>query len=274
MSAQKKDSLVEEQRRRQAELLELKRKKQEFQENIEEFVPEGPRESVQLKGMARVGNFLHYAKGTIIGVLITAIIIGIAVVQCATRTVYDCTVVLYMKHSVNSTMVENFATVLEQYCEDRNGDGKVNVLVMDCAVPDSQRMGEMGQAKSTRLIAQFANEEAIVYIVDKEALTELLALDEGNFVSDSLQLPAYDGKAYPLNGTVFDAAFDVVLEDHSKGFEYYIVRRNIAGTAIENKKNVAEFSQQADALINSIMADPDLENKQLPELEKIEISSK
>ena len=274
MPDRKKDGLVEEQRRRQAELLELKKRKQEFQENIDEYVPEGPKESTPLKGMAKVENFFHYAKGTIIGVLITAVIIGIAVVQCATRTVYDCTVVLYMKHSVNSTMVENLATVLEQYCEDRNGDGKVNVLVMDCAVPDDQRMSEMGQAKSTRLIAQFANEEAIVYIVDKEALEELIALDDGNFVSDSLQLPQYDGKAYPLNGTIFDAAFDVVLEDHSKGFEYYIVRRNISGTAIESKKNVAEFSQQADALINSVMADPNLENKDKPELEKIEISSK
>ncbi|MBE6798953.1 MAG: hypothetical protein E7525_04175 [Ruminococcaceae bacterium] len=274
MPGQKKDGLVEEQRKRQAELLELKRKKQEFQENIDEFVPEGPRESVPLKGMARVENFFHYAKGTIIGVLIVAVILTVAVVQCATRTVYDCTVVLYMKQGVNSTMVENLSTVLEKYCEDKNGDGEVNVLVMDCAITDEQRMSDLGQSKSTRLMAQFASEEAIVYIVDKAALEELIALDDGNFVSNSLQLPAYDGKAYPLNGTIFDAAFDVVLEDHSKGFEYYIIKRNVAGTAIEGKKDVAEFSQQADKLISNIIADPNLEQQQKPELDKIEVSSK
>ena len=271
MHDKKKDGLVEEQRRRQAELLELKRRKQEFEENIDSFVPEGPEETLQLKGVNRLANFFHYAKGTIIVFLIIAAIIAVAVVQCATRTVYDCTVVLYMKHSVNSTMVENLATVLEQYCDDRNGDGEVNVLVMDCAIPDDQRMSEIGQAQSTRLLAQFANEEAIVYIVDKETLEELIALDEGNFVSDSLGLSAYNGKAFPLNGTIFDAAFDVVLEDHSKGFEYYIIRRNISGTAIENKKNVAVFSQQADSLIGKIVADPNLENKAKPELDKIEI---
>lgn len=274
MSGQKKDGLVEEQRRRQAEFLEMKRKKQELESNIEEYVPEGGTVAVPLKGFAKVQNFFHYAKGTIIAVIIIAVIFSIAVVQCATRKVYDCTVVLYMKHGVNSTMVENLSTVLEKYCDDKNGDGEVNVLVMDCAIPDDQRMSEQGRSKSTRLMAQFASEEAIVYIVDKEALSELMALDEGNFVGNSLNLPEYDGKAYPLNGTIFDAAFDVVLEDHSKGFEYYIIRRNVGGTAIESKKNVAEFSKQADRLIQNIMADPNLEKQTNPELEKIEVGSK
>lgn len=274
MSGQKKDGLVEEQRKRQAEFLEMKRKKQELESNIEEYVAEGGAVAAPLKGFAKVENFFHYAKGTIIAIVLIAVILTIGIVQCATRTVYDCTVVLYMKHSVNSTMVENLSTVLEKYCDDKNGDGEVNVLVMDCAIPDDQRMSEQGRSKSTRLMAQFASEEAIVYIVDKEALLELMALDEGNFVGSSLGLPDYDGRAFPLNGTIFDAAFDVVIEDHSKGFEYYIIRRNVVGTAIEGKNDVQEFSQQADKLIQSIVADPNLENQANPELEKIEVSSK
>lgn len=274
MPNDRKDGLIEEQRKRQQELLELKKKKAEFEQNIDEFEPVGPVAALPQTEFGRFKNFMHYAKGTIIFSLIVAVILTIGVVQCSTRTKYDCTVVLYMKQSVNSTMIENLATVLEQYCEDTNGDGEVNVLVMDCAIPDDQRMGETGQATATRLMGQFASEEAIVYIVDKAALEELITLSDGNFVSDSLKLPEYDGKAYPLNGTIFDEAFNVVLEGYSEKFEYYIIRRNVKGTAIEDKKNVDKFSQQGDRLIESIMADPNLKNKQLPELEKIELITK
>lgn len=267
-----KDDLVEEQRRRQQELLELKRKKQEFEQNIDEFIPEGAVQAAPLSAKARFKNFMHYAKNTIIFAVVVGVILTVGIVQCSKRVTYDCTVVLYMKHGVNSTQVENIATVMEQYCEDANGDGEVNVLVMDCAIPDDQRMSDMGRTKSTRLMSQFASKEAIVYIVDTEALEELIGLDNGNFVSSALQLPEYDGKAYPLNGTVFDAAFDSVIPGHSKNYKYYLIRRNVIGTAIEDKKDVEKFTQQGNRLIQSIVADPNLESKQMPELEKIEVN--
>lgn len=260
MADHKKDGLVEEQRRRQQELLELKKKKQEFEENIDSFEPEGPEAAAPLKGFARVKNFFHYAKGVIAFTLIVCIILAVGFVQCARRTEYDCTVVLYFKHYVNSAIVENLAEALEQYCEDTNGDGEVNVLVMDCAIPDEERMLETGRAKSTRLMAQFSSEEAIVYIVDKECLEELDEVAGGVFVDDSLGLPEYGGKAYKLNGSVFDEAFDTVSYGYSNEFEYYIIRRCVEGTAIEGKKKASKFSEQGDRLIESVMSDPMLEN--------------
>lgn len=276
MSNNDKNGLVEEQRRRQAELLELKKKKQEFENNIDEFQPQGPQEKTELKGAAKFKNFMHYAKGAIVFTLIVCVILGIGIVQCAGRTQYDCTVVLYMKQRLSTEIIENVATVLEQYCPDTNGDGEVNVLVMDCAIPDDARMSEWGQSKATRLSSEFANEESIIYIVDKAAFDELSALDDGNFISSSLKLPLFDGKAFQLNGTIFDSAFDVVEEsanekneyNYSENFEYYIVRRSVSGTLIEKKKNVKKYSEQADKIIKSIVADPMLEGGKEPELLK------
>lgn len=264
MADRKKDGLVEEQRKRQQELLELKKRKQELLKDIDSFEPEGPEVAAPLTGLAKIKNFFHYAKGAIAFTLIVCVILTVGLVQCSRRTEYDCTVVLYFKHYVSSAIVENLSTVLEQYCEDTNGDGEVNVLVMDCAIPDEERMLDTGRAKSTRLMAQFSSEEAIVYIVDKECLSELDEVAGGVFVDDSLGLPEYDGKAYRLNGSVFDEAFDTVAADYSDEFEYFLIRRCVKGTAIEGRKNANKFSEQGDRLIRSVMADPKLEN--IPEL--------
>ena len=258
MAERKKDSLVEEQRRKQQEFLELKKKKQEFLQDIESFKPEGGAAVVPLKGFKKVTHFFHYTKGIIAFTIVICIILTIGFVQCATRTKYDCTVVLYSKHYAGSDISYNLSKILERYCEDANGDGEVNVLVMDCAIPDEERMMDTGRAKATRLLAQFSNEEAIVYIVDKACLTEIDEMAGGVFVDDSLALPLHDGKAYQLNGSVFDLAFDTVAPDYSKEFEYFLVRRRVKGTTIENNRNAQKFSEQGNRLIEKIMADPEL----------------
>ncbi len=253
MSENKYDP-VEEQKKRQQELIELKRKKQEFQENPEEFVHEGTPKIVQTTG-SKVVNFWYYAKFSIVMLLIVAIIMAVGITQCSKRPKYDMTIVLYMKRSISSTMVENLSNIAELYCEDRNGDGEVNVLILDCAVTDEEKLTDTGMSKSTRLQASFSNEEAIVYILDKEAFMELSALDEGDFITDSLELPEFDGRAFKLNGTIFDDAFNTVSE-YADTFEYYITRRIVSGTQIDNNKNVEYFEEQADKFIRDVTTDP------------------
>lgn len=257
MSDFKKSGSVEEQRKRQQELIELKRQKQLFESDPEEYKPsETPSATAVQTARSKLANFWYYSRFTILGILIVAAILAVGITQCASRTKYDCTVVLYFKHYVSSAMIENLSTIAEQYCEDYNGDGEVNVLVMDCAIPDDERMLETGLAKSTRLTAQFASAEAIVYIVDKEALEELDEIAGGIFVDDSLGLPDYDGKAFSLNGSVFDAAFDTVSNGYSDTFEYYIIRRVVEGTTIDGKGDVDMYSKQADEFIRKIVSDP------------------
>ena len=264
MSDYKNKGSVEEQQKRQQELIELKRKKQQFESNPESFSNENAgKETVLLTKKQRLSNFWYYGRNTVIAMLVIAILITICVVQCAGRTDYDCTVVLYFKRAVTSTMIENIATVTEKYCPDYNGDGEVNVLVVDCAIPDDQRLLETGLAGSTRLMGQFASEQAIIYIVDKEALMDIDSIAGGIFVDDSLALPDYNGKAFKLNGTVFDAAFNAVSDKYTNQFEYYLVRRVVDGTAIDGKGEVEKYSKQADEIIGKIVSDPDLktENK-------------
>ena len=69
---------VEEQRARQKELIELKRKKEAFEENPDEFQHEGPTEAVAQSTRSKLENFWYYSKFTIIGILIITIIFTVA----------------------------------------------------------------------------------------------------------------------------------------------------------------------------------------------------
>ncbi len=251
------------QRDYQKELIELKLKKQAFMENPDAFVPEGPAPNPVLTKSQKLKNFWHYSKYAIAFAVVVAIIFSIAFVQCAGRKKYDMTIVVRFNYFIGSSMIENIGLVAEQYCEDYNGDGEINVLVMDCTLSDNEGNPDVRNSKQTRLMAQFASSESIVYIVDEKSLGELDTLAGGIFVDDSLDLPMHDGKAFPLNGTAFDQAFNAVSEDYADEFEYYMIRRVVDGTAIENKKNVSEYSKEADKFIKAVMGNPNLEGVDL-----------
>ena len=262
MPQSKKKDAVAKQREEQQELIELKRKKQEFESNIEAYEAPKPSEVAVKQGfMSKISNFWFYWRFKLLAFLIIAAILTVGVHQCATRTKYDMTIVVYFKTYLSSNMIENIAKIAENYAEDTNGDGEVNVLVMDCAIPDEERELETGRAKSTRLMAQFQNKEAIVYMVDDEALAELDTLANGVFVDNSLELPGNEGKSYQLNGSVFDAAFDTIELGYSKNFNYHLVRRIVDGTQLEKKKDVAKYSEQGNRFIKAVMADPNLKNE-------------
>ncbi len=262
MPQSNKNDAVASQRKEQQELIELKRKKQEFENNIENYEAPKPSDAaVKQTFSSKISNFWFYWHYKLLAFLIIAAILTVGVHQCATRTKYDMTVVVYFKHYLSSRMIENIAEIAENYAEDTNGDGEINVLVMDCAIPDEERELETGRAKSTRLVAQFQNKEAIVYMVDDEALEELDTIAGGVFVDDSLSLPDNNGKSYQLNGSAFDAAFDTIEFGYSKNFNYHLIRRVVDGTQLEKKKDAAKYSEQGDKFIKAVMADPELKNK-------------
>lgn len=256
--------IVREQQKRQEELIALKRRKQAV-ESGEEIIPEVSKK-YELTAVGKIKNFWYYSRFTIAFLLIIAVILAVGITQCSTRIDYDCTVVVYFKRYLAPEMIENLGRIAEVYCPDFNGDGEVHVLMMDCSMADDENSLATGQVKSTRLLSQFANEEAIVYIVDKDGLEALDTVANGVFVDDSLGLPEYEGKAFSLSGTVFDAAFDYVSEDYSSQFEYYLIRRVVDGTAIGTKKGVDKYSSLGNELIGNIIADPYLTNGMTPEL--------
>lgn len=254
MADSSKKNSVDEQRARQQELIELKRQKEAFEADPENYKPQKEEAVYVQSKYSKLSNFWYYSKFAIGFILIVVIIMAIGISQCATKTKYDLTIVLYFKNYADSTMSENIATIAEQYCEDYNGDGKTEVLVVNCAIPDDNRLADADG--STRLLGQFQNKEAIVYIVDTGAYKDLESSFGDDFLCHDLQLPDLNGTAFKLNGTVFDAAFNAVSDGYTNNFDYYIMRRNVSGTAIADKDGVGKHVRNAEKLIKAIVADP------------------
>ncbi len=260
MSDNKRRDPVEEQRARQRELIELKRKKEAFQENPLEYKHEGGGVEYVQSRRSKLENFWYYSKYTIAFILIVAVIFGIGISSCTGKKDYDMTIVLYFKTFVDDTMAHNITTVAKEYCEDFNGDGEVNVLVVNCSIPN--KMTTEGSDSTNRLLGQFQNEEAICYIVDTEAYNDLNSNFGDDFLYSGMGLPDLDGRAYKLNGTVFDAAFNAVSDGYTNNFDYYILRRNIGEKSTANKKGVGKHITNAEKVIRGIVADPYLKLKQ------------
>ncbi len=254
MADNKKRDPVEEQRARQRELIELKRQKEAFRENPKEYKSSGDSAVFVQSRKSKLQNFWYYSRFTIIGLLVVAVIIGIGISSCVGKTDYDLTVVLYTKTFVSDTMSTNIATIMKEYCEDFNGDGEVNVLVVNCSIPN--KLTAEGSESTTRLLGQFQNEEAVCYIVDTDAYNDLKENFGQDFLYDGMQLSDLDGTAFKLNGTVFDAAFDAVSEGYTDNFDYYLLRRNISETSTANKKDVAKHVKNAEKVIRAVVADP------------------
>ena len=78
MADSKKRDPVEEQRARQRELIELKRQKEAFQENPEEYKPEKDEAVFVQSRRSKVENFWYYSKFTIAFLLIVSVCFVVA----------------------------------------------------------------------------------------------------------------------------------------------------------------------------------------------------
>lgn len=165
MPKKKTNEIVEEQRRARRNFLELKRMQ------IGEM-PTGPKpseEAVKPASFAeKLKNIWYHDKYVILGGLAVCIVLIILVAQCCTRVQPDLQIVVFAYSPVSDVSCEKIADFAEQYCDDINGDGIVNVQLINCSFgenSDSQyRYTSFQKLQST--IA--ANNEALIYIVDEK----------------------------------------------------------------------------------------------------------
>lgn len=207
-------------------------------------------EGLNLSAGEKVNNFWYYNKWKMLFCCLLAVIIGISVYSCYTKPKYDCTVVVALSGEISETSILKLSEVLTDYCEDYNGDGKVQLNVYNCSFTDSSdAVGGTATSHYTNFVASFLEEENMIYIIDKEKIDYV---DDDSFMDSTLSLPDLDGRAFKLNGTDFetecrDKAFLELTDDT------YIVRRSYEG-AITKKKNAKQNFDNAAKFINRFVA--------------------
>ncbi|MEG1887739.1 MAG: hypothetical protein RR177_06370 [Oscillospiraceae bacterium] len=255
MADKNRNKTVNEQRRAQQELLELKKMQQGSMP-----IPGKPSDDALVPTTVKQknDNFWFYHKYHVIAAILVAAVLAVTVYQFVTKEKYDCTMVLYMSKSVGTEVIAAMESELEKYCEDTDKNGKVNVLLLDCAFSKNDDYSIV-TAKSTRLQAQLATPDAMLFITDQTTFDDLNHLMDNGLFSDK-DLPDANGTAYKLNGTPFDEAVNQIIGRHLED-AVYISKRKISGTAIERKKHVQEFSETADKLLENLTTEYAAEEK-------------
>ena len=128
MAEKKTNEILEEQRKARQEFLELKK-----MQNGEMKAPPKPSEVaiVPKTPKEKWDNFWFQYKWYVIAVVATVVILTVLIAQCATKTEYDLKAVYFVYNTALDAQTEKIADYLEKYADDTNGDGDINVQVVN-----------------------------------------------------------------------------------------------------------------------------------------------
>lgn len=172
----------------------------------------------------KIGNYFYHNKPYIIfGTLIAALAIFL-IYDIVTTVRPDAVVMIIAKDDRFDTVCGDISRLLEQYCADNNGDGKVSVRVSYLPVARGEENSPMyyREADSTKLMAEFQGTEAIMVLADPDTCEmlniekDVLADLSGFFPGDSSVSPL----GYMLSGTSFaeDIGINDLADDLFMGF--------------------------------------------------------
>ncbi len=112
-----------------------------------------------------------------IHIIVTILVIAAVVytwVSIATRPYYDLYVCFAGEAFLEDSAKEALSMELKNYAEDVNGDGKVQVKILDYSVPDSFDDQQYAQTMDTKLYLEFQAGDAYVFVMPKEKADKLI----------------------------------------------------------------------------------------------------
>jgi len=214
---------------------------------------------VRPKGFkAKVENFWYHYKYHTIAFLFVFITLAVSITQCSTKTDYDYKIIVATRSVTLSTpQLQAITDELKTYGEDVNGDGEVNLLLVDCTLDSNTSDYQVLIAKQQKLQALLMTDvEAMLFLTDSKCLEWIDNLNPNtNFIADT-GLPHNDGKGFIVSDTH-------IIENPKKEATYEknllwpddlsICRRKVEGTALEEKEGVKNSINNADEFIQRII---------------------
>ncbi len=239
---------LEEQRRRQRELVAVRARRQnpDAAAPVEQAAPEVP-----LTPSAKLKNFWFYYKYFLLAGVFLAGVLAVGITQCVTREKFDTQVVLFTYNTYTTSQIDAIEVELEKHGTDLNGDGIVNIQIIDCAYGENE-LFDQTQAKATKLTATIAsNGEALLFITDDKTYEYLNNLFDTDFF-ENLGLSGDDGRSIYL-----DEEFYGSVNAATQGFalpEGLKISRRVAGenTVIGQKNDISAQLEAANTLLNNM----------------------
>lgn len=205
-----------------------------------------------VSGMKKIfnwfNNYFYYYKFRIIIVLIVAAIAGFAVFHVATREKYDYSVYICISKTAMSEFNHSIEASLAQFGEDINGDGKVNVQVIDLSYDFSDPKSQNALSKTTLLGGELSSGGHYIFLYDdkyyEKTLTKMFECQEG--------LTEHDGTAAKVSGDALEyikAGLTAVNFDPESVPEMYISLRKAPD---ENSKQMSVYTAEKKLFSNIV----------------------
>lgn len=190
-------------------------------------------------------NFWFHYKWHIIGISFIVIAITVMLVQCMKREKSDLQIVYFSYEVCLETQIEKVEKYIEKYATDIDGDGKVNVKIVNCSFAQD---GEIQFRNDTLTKVQtqiIGNKHALLYIMDKQAFEYLNGVvEEGVFEGEEI---------------IFEESFFEKTETEEygrlpKGLGMYL--RRINGTIFEDDNQAKLIHKESKNIIEKIKNEP------------------
>lgn len=193
----------------------------------------------------KLQNYWYYYKvHTLVG-LACALIFAVLISQCASNETYDYSVTLYMAKPIPESVREVMAEELAKFGTDQNGDGEVTVEILDCSYGDNDNI-RMNQI--AKMQARLTMPESVLFLTDETCYRSLDEMD----LFDTLEiLPDKDGRAMNIGASPMTTAITREVGAYMPN-EFFISKRRVAGTAIEEKEGAAEFEKASAEMLEEL----------------------
>jgi hypothetical protein len=206
---------------------------------------------VKPKGFkAKIQNFWYHYKFHTLVFLVVFVTLFVSVAQCAAKTDYDYKIIVATRSMTLSTpQLEAITTELKQYGEDLNGNGSVDILLIDCTMDNSQSDYQTALGKQQRLqTLLMADAETMLFLVDESCLKWINNLNKQTQFLDDLGLPNNEGKGFLVGNThiIQTPKAEVNSEANLRWpVDLSICCRRIKGTTFEKQSGAIESRKEA-----------------------------
>lgn len=180
------NDILEEQRKARQNYLELKKMQQG------ELAPEPKPSEMAVEPKTfkeKWQNYWFHNKWQTIGAAFLVVVLTVLIAQCANREKYDFQVVFFTYDVCLDDQLGKVEEYIESYATDIDGDGKVNVSVINCSFSDESNDTYKNTMLSKVQAQVAANEDAVLYLVDEDGYEYFSGVVEGGlFDGEPLEL--------------------------------------------------------------------------------------
>lgn len=192
----------------------------------------------------KLQNYWFHFKWHTIGIVFTLIVLIVLITQCSGRTNWDMQVIYFTYTPAIDNQTDMIGDYLESISKDINGDGEVNISVVNCSVPDGNHNSQYNRTVLMKLQAMITAEPtAMLYITDSESVKY--------FENDALS-NIFDTEQVQFGEDFYEKTTTELgkLPEHLQ-----IACRRISETMLEKDEKAAKVHEEAINIISKLQKD-------------------